>query len=134
MSVFTQEYDIIPVELRALKRDFPLYFSGLAWPRYAVTIKVALADAQVIALVNNWSVEYRQYDQGIAYEGKPVDEKFERVANGQLNHWSEVWDAKRVRELHELVYEGFRHPTEAECQAAEARASLRNRTFGKLMD
>lgn len=133
MSVPTQGYDIVMPELAFLKKKWPLYFLGLKWPRHAQTLKVVLADEQVMGLVTFWALSYRQYDQGIAWENNPVNERNEEGMQQRLTYWGQAWDSKRVHILHDAAYENFRHPTEKECQEAEQKADNLTRVYGTLM-
>ena len=133
MSRSTQGYDVVMPELVLLKQKWPFYFFGLRWPRMARTIKVALADEQVMALVSFWAMSHRIYDQGIAWGNKPIDERNEEGMQQRLAYWSRVWDNKKVKELHEAAYFGFQHPTEEECQDAERKAEILTKTYGTLI-
>ena len=126
-----QAYDINMSELRELKARYAEYFNGLLWPRNAVTIKVAFSDEQVMALVAYWSFCYRTYDEGIAWNGYAIDEEYEEVMQSRLSYWSRVWDAKKVREIHDVCYTGFREPTEQQCVLSETTSKI-ERSFGVL--
>ena len=127
----TEGYDIVPAELRVLKFRWPEYFLGFSWPRYAMTIKVALSDEQVMELAVHWSLRYRGYDQKIAWENGAVDEKYEERMQQRLAYWSRVWDSSRVKLIHAQCYTGFQHPTEEQCHAAEKTAT-QQKLFGRL--
>ena len=126
-----QVYDINPSELRELKARWSEHFDGLFWPKGATTIKVTLADEQVMTLVAYWSFCYRSSDEGIAWHGYAVDEKYEEIMQSRLAYWSRVWDPKRVREIHAVCYIGFREPTEQECVLSETANKI-EKSFGVL--